>query len=246
MSEKVLIREHLRSVLLDYSFATLSIFLMMLNEVILFETKFFEEQNINVMWLIFLFNGLALTAYGGYLGSKFFAREFENNVIVSLIVTPLKRLGVFIGKSMAAVLIGVMIALVIFLQMIFSLLYYGAVPFLFFYWIGVYGYLAFLSYLFSFFLAVSLGIFIRKNGLTMLVSSIYTISSFFIFAFLPTDYVMDSRIYYSLFFPMVGVWYEHLMIEFYSVLYPMVYVIPTIGVLWIFAISLLLFRGVKL
>ena len=246
MTAKVIIREHLRSVFLDFSFTTLVISLLLLNEAIMLKFNFFEDSvYFYTIWFIFFFNGLALTAYGGYIGSKFFAKEFENNIFVSLIVTPLKRFGVFMGKSIAAVLVGMIVVLIIFLQVIFSMLYYGAVPYLFIYWCSVYAYLAFLSYLFSFFLAVSVGVLIRKNGLTMLLSSIYTIASFFVLAFVPMNYVMDSRFYYSLFFPMIGTWYSHLLIEFYAILYNIIYIIPTVGVLWIFVVSLLLFRGVK-
>ncbi len=247
MSAKVIIREHLRSVFFDYSFTTLIIFLLLLNEAILLKFNFFGDGiDFYTLWVIFLFNGLALTAYGGYVGSKFFAKEFENNILVSLIVTPLKRFGVFMGKTIATVLIGFLSVLIIFLQVILSLLYYGTVPYLFIYWSSVYAYLAFLSYMFSFFLTVSVGVLTRKNGLTMLLSSIYTITSFFVLAFLPMNYIIDNRFYYSLFFPMIGIWYSHLLIDFYAVISNIVYIVPTVGVLWILLLSFLLFKGVKM
>jgi len=247
MNVSPVIKENIRSLFLDFSLPSVITLVLLLNFYIAINNKIFTEPPTPFpFWFMYFFDVIALILYAGYIGTKFFAREFDKNTMITLIVTPLGKRGVYIGKLLAGIFIIGLISLLVFLQTVFFFMVWGPVPYLFLYWYGVFTVVLFISMLFSFFLTIIVGSLIKKTGLTLLSVSLYTIFSFFAVAFMPiNDYIVDNRMAYVLIFPGLELWYMHLSISYYAVIYPVWALIGTLSTLLMGFASYWVFLGVK-
>ncbi len=247
MKVSPVIKENIRSLFLDFSLPSVITLTLLLNFSIAINNKIFTEPPKPFpFWFMYFFDVIALTLYAGYMGSKFFAREFDKNTMITLIATPLGKRGVYTGKLLAGVVIISLISLLVFLQSVFFFMVWGPVPYLFLCWYGAFTITLFITMLFSFFLTIIAGSLIKKTGLTLLSISLYTIFSFFVIAFMPiNDYIVDNRMAYILIFPGQGIWYMHLSISYYAVIYPTSMLLGALSTLFMGITSYWIFMGVK-
>ena len=242
-----IIRESVRSSILDFSFPLVAILLLIVNIVIGVENKIFTETPTPYpFWLIFFFDSFIFMIYGGYLGTKYFAREFDKNTMISLVVTPAGRNGVYVGKLVGGLIVIGTLSLIVFFQILAFLGVWGDIAYLLWYWYGMHTLVLFISSLYIMLLAIAIGVLVKKTGATLLVSSFYVILSLFILAFMPMRYAVDDRVYYSIFFPNLGIWYLKLSISSYAIVYSFPILLGAIGALFIALISFFLFKGVRL
>lgn len=241
------IKENVKSLFFDFSLPIVVIVILLLNLYIGISQKIFTEPPTPFpYWMMYFFDSIILVLYSGYIGTKFFANEFDKNTMITLIATPLGKKGVYAGKIIADFAIIVLLAILVFLQVVIFFMVWGPVPYLFLYWYGLFTLTLLVSMLFSSFLAVIVGCIIKKTGLTLLTVSIYTIFSFFSLAFMPlSDYIVDNRIMYTLIFPSLGIWYMHLSISYYAIIYPTVTILGAFSTLLMFLTSYWVFMGVR-
>ncbi len=248
MTISSVVKENIKFLFLDFSLplAVTSIFL--LNMLIALEENLFIDLSTPFpFWLMYTFDTIILILYGGYIGTKFFAREYDKNTMITLIVTPAGKKGIYVGKAIAGIGVIVLISALVFLQSITFFSVCRAIPYLFLYWYGLFTIVVILSMLFSFFLAIIISCIIKKTGLSLLVVSVYTVFSFFALAFMPVEnYIIDNRIAYTLLFPSLGIWYMHLSISYYAVIYPLSLLFSFISTLMLGITSYWVFMGVKL
>ena len=239
--------ENIKSLFFDISLPIIVSLSLILNLFIAFFYHIFDEPPTEYpFWFMIFFDSMLFMIYGGYVGTKYFAWEFDKNTIIPLILTPIGKNRVYAGKIIALITVGVIISSIVFLQIILFLARWCFAPLIFLYWYGFYSLLLLFSVLFSMFIAVSFGVLIKRTGLTLLISSTYLIFSFFTIGFAPMEYVVDSRIFYTSIFPILGIWYTHLSLTYYALFPLLVLYLSFSGMLFVLAISYLLYKGVRL
>ncbi len=247
MKNTAVIEENIKSLFFDFSLAAVLSLLLLINLFIALTQNIFKEPPTPFpYWLMYFFDSLILIVYGGYVGTKLFAREFDKKTITALIVSPLGKKGVYIGKIIAGIIVIIIISASILIQAIAFYMVWGPIPYLFLYWYGYFSAILIFSYLFAFFLSITVGSLIKRTSISLLISSVYSLFSFFILIFMPVeDYVIDQRFFYSVFFPSLVLWYEHLSISGYATLQPGLIGMGALGTVFMCVISYFVFMGVR-
>ncbi len=84
MKNTAVIEENIKSLFFDFSLVAVLSLLLLINLFIALTQNIFKEPPTPFpYWLMYFFDSLILIVYGGYVGTKFFAREFDKKTITA-------------------------------------------------------------------------------------------------------------------------------------------------------------------
>ncbi len=257
MSEKKsilsIIHLSVKSTILDYSFPSLLIFIILIHCLTYQMNDFFtvnEWGGTNFTLSIYgsiVLESMVLLFYSGYLASKLFAKELEDETIQPLFMIKSGRTVVYIGKVLSTILLMGVVTLLIFCLNYSSLMYYGTISYLTIIWIIKLSLIAFLGSLFLYLSSTVVSIISKTVLTTMLFSSFYTIFTLFNL-FMETESInYNLKVKSSLFFfPTVSLKYMDFCITHQGSIDNMLILIPLVGVISMILISYFLIKEVSI
>lgn len=246
------IHHSIRSSILDYSLPIVVIIILILNFVSFYTSNLFETTPEDPISFSTIITGVSFTGalifilYGGYLGSKFYSKEFEDETIHSLFMLPSGRTVVYTGKLIAGFSLLSLVTIVTYIQTYFSLRTWGDISLLTMTWGFNFIFMAFICGLFVFLLSIIVSIVTKKVLSTMLFVLAYTIFTFAMGFFEADKLVYDVKTYLMLIaFPFRALTYmDYCIIHHCIIDYTLIYV-PLLGVAITLGLSYLMIREVN-
>ncbi len=242
------LKKSIQNIVYDLSFLIMIIITFGVNYWVFDRADLFQDgMRSTIAYQSYTLLAVIIMIYSGYIGAKFFAREFDKKTISALFVEKSNRTSVYFGKALSGVGIVGFLHLISFLHIYFAFLYYGKVSQLMAVWIFKYTIISLIACLVIFFLSVNLSILFKKELPTILVTSIWSVISFFSMIFIPEFPEFGDRMYVLvLLFPFSAIQYAEEYILQFGALDNIIILIPSVIVIWLLGISIMLFKGVKI
>ncbi len=240
----------IKTTFMDYSFPVLVFFMIIIN---LYSLLHFDiiyssyEVGVRYEPIFFssLFSSYLVVAYGGYLGSKFFAKDIENGRMNTLFLIPDGRKPVLFGKILAGIVVLGALSLVYPAHMFLSLSYWGTISQLTIHRLISFSILMFLAGVFLFLCTVVIGTFLQKVMPTMLFTSAYLILTFFLWFLIESAKESSDVLFNVFFFPILNIVHNIVFIQEYGALPLIFFLMPLLSIVLMSFISYILIEGAR-
>ncbi len=246
----IIMKKSVKTTFMDYSFPILVFFMIIIN---LYSLLHFEiiytsyEVGVKNEPIFFssVFSSYLVVAYGGYLGSKYFAKDIENGRMNNFFLIPDGIKPVLFGKILAGMVVLGALSLVYSAHMFLSLSYWGTISQLTLHRLVNFSILMFLAGVFLFLCTVVIGTFLQKVMPTMLFTSSYLILAFFLSFLIESAEESSDVLTNVFFFPILNIMHNIAFIDEYGKLPLIFFLIPLLSIVLMSIISYILIEGAR-